>query len=124
MLKTPIMAVVIKENNMRCELANNDNLGHTRCALCGIRSYSFCRCLNEEELKVFSKISSERAFSDKQNVFLQQEKSKNLYNITEGNIKIYQLLADGRLQIISSFSVRTKKISRIKKAYNLKSSVC
>jgi CRP/FNR family transcriptional regulator len=31
---------------------------------------------------------------------LQQEKSKNLYNITEGNIKIYQLLTDGRLQII------------------------
>jgi CRP/FNR family transcriptional regulator len=31
---------------------------------------------------------------------LQQEKSKNLYNISEGNIKIYQLLTDGRLQII------------------------
>jgi CRP/FNR family transcriptional regulator len=100
MLKLSIMPVILKTDNVRCELAKNDDLGHTRCALCGIRPYSFCRCLNEDELKVFSKISSERMFSDKQNIFLQQEKSKNLYNVTEGNIKIYQLLTDGRLQII------------------------
>ena len=92
-----IMTVVLKSENTRCELAESDNLGRTRCALCGIRPYSFCRCLNEDELKVFSKISSERMFSDKQNIFLQQEKSKNLYNITEGNIKIYQLLTDESL---------------------------
>ncbi len=100
MLKVSIMAAELKKNKARCELAESDNLGHTRCALCGIRPYSFCRCLNEDELKIFSKISSERMFSDKQNIFLEQEKSKNLYNITEGNIKIYQLLKDGRLQII------------------------
>ena len=63
------MAAELKENKARCELAESDNLGHTRCALCGIRPYSFCRCLNEDELKVFSKISSERMFSDKQNIF-------------------------------------------------------
>ena len=114
MLKSSIMAVELKRDNVRCELAKSDDLGRTRCALCGIRPYSFCRCLNEDELKVFSKISSERMFSDKQNVFLQQEKSKNLYNITEGNIKIYQLLTDGRLQIIGflypgDFLVLTEK---------------
>jgi len=94
------MATETKKNNMRCDLAKNDGVGHTRCALCGIRPYSFCRCLNEDELEVFSKISSERMFSNGSNIFLQQDKSKNLYNITEGNVKIYQLLTDGRLQII------------------------
>ena len=72
----------------------------TRCSLCKIRSYSFCRCLKEEELQIFADISFEKEFSDKENIFLQQEDSKNLYNITEGNIKIYQLLSDGRVQII------------------------
>ena len=54
MLKSSIMAVELKRDNVRCELAKGDDLGHTRCALCGIRPYSFCRCLNEDELKVFS----------------------------------------------------------------------
>ncbi len=31
---------------------------------------------------------------------MQQDESVNLFNITEGNVKIYQLLNDGRIQII------------------------
>ena len=72
----------------------------TRCANCEIRSYSFCRCLKDDQLNIFSKISSEKEFKNKQTVFLQEEESKNLYNITQGNIKIYKLLRDGRIQII------------------------
>ena len=72
----------------------------TRCNDCRIRSYSFCRCLLEGQLKEFSKISCERTFKDKQNIFLQQDEATSLYNITEGNVKIYQLLDDGRIQII------------------------
>ena len=74
------MAAELKENKARCELAESDNLGHTRCALCGIRPYSFCRCLNEEELKVFSTISSERMFSDKQ-MFFCSKRSQKIYII-------------------------------------------
>ena len=72
----------------------------TRCAVCKIRSYSFCRCLPEEKLKVFSEISKERDFKDKETIFLQQDNATNLYNITKGNVKIYRLLSDGRIQII------------------------
>jgi len=71
-----------------------------KCAVCKIRSYSFCRCLPEEKLKIFSEISREKEFKDKETIFLQQENAKNLYNITKGNIKIYRLLSDGRIQII------------------------
>jgi len=71
-----------------------------RCAVCKIRPYSFCRCLPEEKLKYFSGISVEREFKNKQTIFLQQEEAKNLYNITKGNVKIYRLLSDGRIQII------------------------
>ena len=82
-------------------LANDTNgLDKSRCTICKIRPYSFCRCLPEEQLKIFSSISDERDFQDKSNIFLQEEESVNLYNITKGNVKIYRLLNDGRIQII------------------------
>ena len=71
-----------------------------RCSECKIRPHSFCRCLEEDQLKKFSGISIDKAFEDKQNIFLQQDSALNLYNITEGNVKIYQLMDDGRIQII------------------------
>ena len=71
-----------------------------RCSECKIRPHSFCRCLEEDQLKEFSGISSDKVFEDKQNIFLQQDSALNLYNITEGNVKIYQLMNDGRIQII------------------------
>ena len=81
------------------QVVNSENL-HIRCALCKIRSYSFCRCLHDDELKVFQEISTEKKYENNRNIFLQQDKSVNLFNITEGNVKIYQLLNDGRIQII------------------------
>lgn len=80
-------------------LADNKDY-KTRCSLCKIRSYSFCRCLNDDQLEIFSKVSFEKKFTDKENIFLQNDPSTHLYNITEGNVKIYQLLDDGRIQII------------------------
>ena len=80
-------------------LADNKDY-KTRCSLCKIRSYSFCRCLNDDQLEIFSKVSFEKKFTDKENIFLQNDPSRHLYNITEGNVKIYQLLDDGRIQII------------------------
>ena len=81
-------------------LRPDNNLAVTRCSLCKIRSYSFCRCLKDGQLKIFSEISSDRTHTNRENIFLQQEISTNLYNITEGNVKIYHLLSDGRIQII------------------------
>ncbi len=85
---------------MNAPLEKNLKKRSTRCAVCKIRSYSFCRCLHDDQLKVFSEISDEKEFRDKQTIFLQQGPSKHLYNITKGNIKIYKLLSDGRIQII------------------------
>jgi len=56
--------------------------------------------LHDDELKVFQEISTEKKYRNNQNIFLQQDESVNLFNITEGNVKIYQLLNDGRIQII------------------------
>ena len=85
---------------MRVLLEKNLKKSPTRCAICKIRSYSFCRCLHDDQLKIFSEISTEKEFGDKQTIFLQQGPSRHLYNITKGNIKIYKLLSDGRIQII------------------------
>ena len=71
-----------------------------RCSICKVRTYSFCRCLDEDRLKDFSNVSFEKSFLNKQNIFLQNDQSDYIYNITEGNVKIYQLLDDGRIQII------------------------
>ena len=86
------MAVVLKGNI-------SDTIA-TRCTSCKVRPYSFCRCLKEEDLRHFAGISSEKKFFDKQNIFLQSDEGKRLYNITEGNVKIFKLLQDGRIQII------------------------
>ena len=85
---------------MNAPLEKNLKKRSTRCAVCKIRSYSFCRCLHDDQLKIFSEISTEKEFRDKQTIFLQQGPSRHLYNITKGNIKIYKLLSDGRIQII------------------------
>ena len=85
---------------MNVNLIKSIKESQIRCSVCKIRSYSFCRCLPEEKLKVFSDISKEIEFKDKQTIFLQQENAKNLFNITKGNVKIYKLLSDGRIQII------------------------
>ncbi len=51
-------------------------------------------------MEKFSKISSEKNYTNKENIFIQNDPAKHLFNITEGNVKIYQLLDDGRIQII------------------------
>ena len=81
------------------EQANQEEVIN-RCNICKVRTYSFCRCLDEGKLQVFSNISFEKSFSNGENIFIQNDPSTCLYNITEGNVKIYQLLDDGRIQII------------------------
>ena len=80
-------------------LKNQDEIIN-RCVVCKVRTYSFCRCLSEKKLDFFSNISFEKNFSNKENIFIQNDPATHLYNITEGNVKIYQLLDDGRIQII------------------------
>jgi len=81
------------------QIVNQEEINN-RCRVCKIRAYSFCRCLKDDKLEVFSRVSFEKKYEDKQNIFLQSDPSDYLYNITEGNVKIYQLLDDGRIQII------------------------
>ncbi len=85
---------------MSSDNANNLEEYKNRCNICKIRSYSFCRCLDDDKLQLFSDISTEKNYQDKQNIFIQNDPAKHLYNITEGNVKIYQLLDDGRIQIV------------------------
>lgn len=73
---------------------------HNRCLECKIRSHSFCRGLTDEKIEDFLCISIEKSYPNKQNIFLQEDEANHIYNITEGNIKIYKLLSDGRIQII------------------------
>ena len=80
-------------------LTNQDEIIN-RCLVCKVRTYSFCRCLDEKKLKFFSNISFQKNFLNKENIFIQNDPATYLYNITEGNVKIYQLLDDGRIQII------------------------
>ena len=84
---------------MAAQIVNQEEINN-RCRVCKIRTYSFCRCLKDDKLEVFSRISYEKNYKDKQNIFLQSDPSDYLFNVTEGNVKIYQLLDDGRIQII------------------------
>ena len=63
---------------------NQENLIN-RCTICKVRTYSFCRCLDDSKLQVFSNISFQKEFSNGENIFIQNDPSQYLYNITEGN---------------------------------------
>ena len=54
---------------MQSAQLNKELIKKNRCSECNIRSYSFCRCLEEDKLKEFSHISSEKKFENKVNIF-------------------------------------------------------
>ena len=43
---------------MSASLEKGSNKAHDRCTICKIKSYSFCRCLQDEQLKGKMKVPS------------------------------------------------------------------
>jgi len=78
----------------------NNNYSEIKCLHCLAKAHSFCKCIAQDKLPDFSKISSQKKFKDRSYIFLQGEKNDYFYNLVQGNVKIFKVFEDGRIQIL------------------------
>ena len=70
------------------------------CLLCAIRSLSICDALDESELRELVRLSQRVRFGSKEPLFSEGDQSDASFNVSEGTVRLYKLLPDGRRQII------------------------
>jgi CRP/FNR family transcriptional regulator len=70
------------------------------CAECSIRQLSVCAALDRAELRELAHLGRQVHFRPGDTVFAQEEMTTSFYNLLEGVMRLYKLLADGRRQII------------------------
>ncbi|MBC6404760.1 MAG: cyclic nucleotide-binding domain-containing protein [Rhodospirillales bacterium] len=78
---------------------DNDAAIPPACTLCGVRSLTVCAPLDNAGLTAVDEIATRHTFEPGQTIFDEGEPSQHLFNVTDGTVKIYKLLADGRRQI-------------------------
>ena len=75
---------------------------HPPCAACGIRDLAICAVLQDHELTDLAAIAATTRVAPNQTIIQEGEPAEALFNVTEGTIKIYKLLPDGR-RLITGF---------------------
>ncbi len=70
------------------------------CLDCKVRAVSVCAALNSDELRALEALAQQTAFAPKETLFLQDHPVDTVYNLTEGVVRLYKLLPDGRRQIV------------------------
>lgn len=71
-----------------------------RCIGCKVRQHSICSALEAGELRELDALAQPIGFKPKHTLFVEGEPADSLYNITEGAVRLYKLLPDGRRQIV------------------------
>ena len=69
------------------------------CAACAVKDKVFCTVLSDQELKDMAAFTFNVSMAAKQTILNEDDVSTHLYNVTEGVVKIYKLLPDGRQQV-------------------------
>lgn len=69
------------------------------CAACGIRDMAICSVLAPDELNQLVAITRQVDFTQGQTIIDEGEPANFLFNLTQGAIRLYKLLPDGRRQI-------------------------
>ena len=72
----------------------------TNCADCKVRLLSVCAALDGDELCVLEALAQTIDFEPRTNLFMQEQPANAVYNVTEGTVRLYKLLPDGRRQIV------------------------
>jgi len=70
------------------------------CARCGVCAYSICGALEPSELAELDSLARRATFASKDALFSQGEPADRVFNLSEGVVRIYKLLPDGRRQVI------------------------
>lgn len=69
------------------------------CSACSVRHMTVCAPLNPMELAEFSSITTKASMAAGTPVFDEGEPADHVFNVTEGLVKVYKLLPDGRRQV-------------------------
>jgi len=71
-----------------------------RCAHCGVRMFSVCAALDMHELCDLEALGRETSFAPRSVLFAQDQPADAVFNVTEGVVRLYKLLPDGKRQIV------------------------
>lgn len=74
--------------------------GRYGCKGCDVRLLSVCAALDCEELGELEALAQTMTYTAKSTLFMQGEPADHLYTVTDGVVRLYKLLPDGRRQII------------------------
>ncbi|MGL4495022.1 MAG: Crp/Fnr family transcriptional regulator [Beijerinckiaceae bacterium] len=74
--------------------------GHHRCEFCHIRHQSICAALDLQELMEFANLSRASCYAPRATLMAESEPSANVFNLTQGMVRLSKSLPDGRRQII------------------------
>ncbi len=70
------------------------------CEGCNIRPLSMCNVLTSDEMRHFRELGHSVAYNPKATLFVQDDPADHIFNLTEGMVRLYKLLPDGRRQIV------------------------
>ncbi len=69
------------------------------CAACGVRDSVFCSVLSDQELQSLSSFAFNVSAGSREIILNEGDPAAHLFNVTEGLVKLYKLLPDGREQV-------------------------
>lgn len=70
------------------------------CSTCTTRHLSICDALGRDELLTFDHVVQHRGFPAKSVLFEQGQKADFVFSVSDGTVRLFRLLPDGRRQII------------------------
>ena len=74
--------------------------GDGTCHSCMVRMVSVCASLSDDELALLESLAHHTHFASGATLFTQGREAHSVYNITEGVVRLYKLLSDGRRQVV------------------------
>lgn len=73
--------------------------GDNPCAACKIRDLAVCSVLDPDELQRLSEIMTRVTLEPQRTLFYEGDPAQHLFNVTDGTVRLFKLLPDGRRQI-------------------------
>jgi CRP/FNR family transcriptional regulator len=71
-----------------------------RCEACAVRMEAVCRVVGADKLPRLAALAACRPVDAGAALFEQGDPAQNVYTVTEGLLKLYKLLSDGRRQVV------------------------
>ncbi len=85
--------------NVALQARNRSRAETGPCATCDVRELVFCSALGQDEQPRIAAIVHEIKAEARQTVFYEGDPAQFVFNVTDGAVKLYKLLADGRRQV-------------------------